>query len=337
MHAKASIRAPRRALIVATLALPALRRAGAQPQTAPGWTPSRPIRVIVPFPPGQANDIYARLIAEKTGDLVWPQHRMVVENRAGAGGTIGMEAAAQAAPDGHTLVFGSLATLAINPAIRRNLPYDPERDFTPILRVFEGALVLVVPADGPDADLPALIARARREVLDYASSGPGSTAQMASELFLQGIGAGASHVPYRGSTAALTDVMAGAVDFAFESTAAAMPLVRQGLLRALAITSATRQDGLAEIPTVEEAAPLPGYAAYGAGGFLAPARTPAAVIAALHEGLATAMEHPAVGARIRETGAVPLAEGPDGFATFIRRELDKWREVAQRGGIRLDP
>ncbi|WP_431285479.1 Bug family tripartite tricarboxylate transporter substrate binding protein [Humitalea sp. 24SJ18S-53] len=315
------------ALIPSLIAAPALAQ--------PAWAPTRPIRVIVPFPPGQANDIFARLAADKASELRWPQHRMVVENRAGAGGTIGMQAGAQAAPDGHTLVFGSLATLAINPAIMRNLPYDPARDFAPVIRIFEGPLVVVVPARSPYRDLAALAQRAREGGLTYASSGPGSTQHMGAELFLQGIGATATHVPYRGSGPALTDLAAGAVDFAFESTASAMPLVRSGLLRALAISSAAPWPGI-EAPTVADAAALPGYTVYGSGGFLVPAGTPAPVVEALYQGLAAAMADPTLRERVAATGTTAIAEGPDAFAGFIRDELTKWRQVAQRGAIRLE-
>ena len=299
------------------------------------WAPTRPVRIIVPFPPGQANDIFARLIAEKASDLRWPQQRMVVENRAGAGGTIGMQAAGQAAPDGYTLVFGSLATLAINPAIMRNLPYDPQSDFIPITRVFQGPLVVVVPARGPDVDLTALVRRVKAGNLNYATSGPGSTQHMGTELFLQGIGATATHVPYRGSGAALTDLAAGAVDFAFESSASAMPMVRSGLLRVLGVSSAEPYPGI-DAPTIAQATPLPGYAVYGSGGFLAPARTPAPVVAALNDAFSAALADPTTRARMIETGTMPLAEGPQAFAAFIRGEVTKWREVAQRGRITIE-
>ncbi len=323
------------------LATAGLTGSGARPACAQAARfPARPIRIIVPFPPGQANDIFARLIADKASELHWPQQRVIVENRAGAGGTIGMQAAAQAAPDGHTLVFGSLATFAINPAAMRNIPYDVERDFTPVIRVFEGPALAVVPARGPDADLPALVRRLRGAAggggLTYASSGPGSTTHMAAELFLQGIGARATHVPYRGSGPAMTDLAAGAVEFAFESITVALPLVRSGLLRALAVTSAERLPALPEVPTVAEAASLPGYVAGGSGGLLAPARTPAPVVQALYEGFAAAMADPTVQARFAEANTTPLAEGPEPFAAFIRAELARWREVAQRGNINLE-
>lgn len=315
------------------LAAPALLSRPADAQ-AP-WTPTRPIRVIVPFPPGQANDIFARLIAEKANEGRFGTGRLVVENRAGAGGTIGMQAVATAAPDGYTLGFGSLATLAINPAIMRNLPYDVERDFVPLLRVFEAPLVLAVPARGPFGDLPALIRRAREGGLTYASSGPGSTQHMGAELFLQAIGARATHVPYRGSAPAMTDLAAGAVDFAFESTASAGGMIRSGLLRPLAVTTPAREATLPDVPTVAEAA-LPGFSVRGSGGFLAPARTPAPVLEALYEGLSAAANDPGVRARVAETGTTALAEGPAEFAAFIRAEAAKWREVARAADIRLE-
>ncbi len=307
------------------------RRAAAQ-----GRFPDRPLRIVVPFPPGQANDIFARLLADKASDLRWPQHRVVVENRSGAGGTIGTAAVVQAAPDGHTLVFGSLATLAINPVISRNIPYSVTRDLAPVIRVFEGSLLAVVPARGPDADLAALARRARGGGLAYASSGPGSTQHMAAELFLQGIGARATHVPYRGSGPALTELAAGAVDFAFESAQAALPLVRGGQVRALGTTSPNRLAALPEVPTVAEAAGLPGFAVAGSGGLLVPARTPEPVVEALHEGFAAAMADAGVRARFAEIGATPLSEGPAAFAAFIRDELAKWRDVARRGDIAID-
>ncbi|MBR0664962.1 tripartite tricarboxylate transporter substrate binding protein [Roseomonas hellenica] len=325
----------RRGFTAAILAAPALLAGPGRGRAAEGWAPSRPIRIVVPFTPGQANDIFARLLAEKASELRWPQQRVVVENRAGAGGTIGMQAVAQAAPDGHTLVFGSLATFAINPAIMANLPYDPERDFLPVTRIFEGPLLVVVPARGPDRDLAGLAARLRTGGLTYASSGPGTTQHLSTELFLQGIGARATHVPYRGSGPAMTDVAGGAVDFAFESAAAAQPLVASGMLRALAVSSARPTPGL-DLPTVAEAASLPGYAVNGSGGVLAPARTPAATIAALHEGFAAAMADATVRARVTEAGTIPLAEGPEAFGRFIRDERRKWAEVARRGAIRIE-
>jgi tripartite-type tricarboxylate transporter receptor subunit TctC len=318
------------------LAVPALLATlGSRGASAAGWKPTKPIRIIVPFTPGQANDIVARLLADKASELRWPQNRVVVENRAGAGGTIGMQAVAQSAPDGYTLAFGSLATFAINPAIMASTPYDPERDFLPVIRVFQGPLGVVVAAKGPDQDLPGLVRRLRGGRLTFASSGPGTTGHLGAELFLQGLGVTATHVPYRGSSPALTDVAGGAVDVAFESVAAAQPMIQSGMLRLLAISSAERLPGL-EAPTVAEAAGLSDYAIYGTGGLLAPARTPPQVMAELHAGFDAVMADPVVRSRMAEAGLPAMAEVPEDFARFIHAERAKWVEVARRGNIRIE-
>ncbi|MBI0436181.1 tripartite tricarboxylate transporter substrate binding protein [Roseomonas sp. KE0001] len=321
--------------LAAVLAAPALLAAARPARAAQPWTPSKPIRIVVPFTPGQANDIFARLLADKASELSWPQARVIVENRAGAGGTIGMQSVAQSPPDGSTLVFGSLATLAINPAVMSNVPYDPERDFLPIIRIFEGPLVVVVPGKSPDRSLADLVRRIRSGNLTYASSGPGTTGHLGTELFLQGLDARATHVPYRGSGPALTDVSSGAVDFSFESAAATQPLIASGMLRALAVSSADRVPGM-DLPTVAEAAGLPGYSVSGSGGVLAPAKTPPDVVAGLHAGFARAMTDAKLRARIAEASTRPLSEGPQEFARYIHDERQKWAEVARRGNIRIE-
>jgi tripartite-type tricarboxylate transporter receptor subunit TctC len=317
----------RRALLLAALATPAL---------AQGRFPDRPIRIIVPFPPGQAVDILARILAERAGALRWSQHRVVVENRPGAGGTIGTATAAQAAPDGHTILFGSLAGLAVNPAIMRSLPYDAERDFAPIIRVFEGALLVLVPAASPHQDLAALLAHLRRGGVTYGSSGPGSTQHVGTEFLLQATGITATHVPYRGSGPALTDLVAGSIEMVLESVTSATPLIRAGQVRALATTSAARLPAFPNVPTVAEAAGLPGFQVLGAGGLLAPARTPQPVIEELHAGFAAAMAEPQVLERFAQLGTVAVSEGPETFGSFLAGERAKWREVARRGNINLE-
>lgn len=312
-----------------------LAAAGAVPRAQAQAYPSRPVRIIVPFPPGQANDVFCRLLADRASEGRFRANRVVTENRPGASGVIGMQAVARAAPDGYTLGFGSLASLAINPAIMRNIPYNAERDFQPIARVFEAPLVLLVPKHGP-RDVAALVRRIRAGGANYGSSGPGSTQHMGTELFLQEIGAEATHVPYRGSGPVLTDLVAGSLGFAMESTAAALPLVRDGVLRALAVTLATRHPQLPGVPTLEEAAGLPGFTVLGSGGLVAPAGTPAPVVAMLAETFLEAMREPALRARFEEQATAPLAEGPEGFAAFLRAEQAKWREVARRGSIAID-
>jgi len=318
-------------LAVAGLAGNGSRPADAQTQRFP----TRPIRILVPFPPGQTNDIFARLMADKATELRWRDTRVIVDNRAGGGGTIGMQAVARSAPDGYTLAFGSLATLAINPALMRNLPYDVERDFVPVLRVFESSLVVVVPAAGPP-DLGTLLRQARGGQLTYASSGPGSTQHMAVELFLQRAGVRATHVPYRGSGQAMTDLIAGAVDFAIEAIAVALPLVQAGQLRALAVTATERAPQLPSVPTVAEGAGMPGYVAVGSGGLLAPAGTPPMVVEVLHEGFGAALADKAVEQRFADLACSPVNETPAAFGAFIRAERAKWQDVARRGDITLE-
>ncbi|MBB5694975.1 Bug family tripartite tricarboxylate transporter substrate binding protein [Muricoccus pecuniae] len=319
---------PRRAALGLLLAAAAAR---AQAQSFP----TRPVRIIVPFPPGQANDIFCRLMADKVSEGRFKGSRVVTENRAGASGTIGMQAVARAAPDGYTLGFGSLATLAINPATMRNIPYDAERDFVPVIRIFEGPLLLIVPKDGP-RDAAELVRRLKAGGANYGSSGPGSTQHMTGELFLQGIGVAAQHIPYRGAGPMLTDLMAGSLGFAFESAGSALPLVRDGQLRALGVTSDTRQKHLPDLPTVAEAAGLPGFTSIGSGGVVAPAGTPAPVLDTLYEAFAEAMRDPGVKARFDEAGTTALAEGPQEFAAFLRAEQVKWKAVAQRANIVME-
>ncbi|WP_338662413.1 tripartite tricarboxylate transporter substrate-binding protein [Pararoseomonas sp. SCSIO 73927] len=316
-------------LLLAAAGIAAAPRAFAQ-----AW-PSRPVRIVVPFPPGQANDIFCRLLADKASENRFRANRVVTENRPGAGGTIGMQAVARAAPDGYTLGFGSLASLAINPAIMRNMPYDAERDFAPVIRVFQAPLLLLVSKDGP-RDVAELVRRLRAGGMNYGSSGPGSTQHMGSELFLQGIGAQAQHIPYRGSGPVMTDLMAGSLGFVMESTASAIPLVRDGQVRALAVTDTARRPQLPEVPTLEEATGLTDVTTLGSGGIVAPASTPPAVIETLHEAFGEAMRDPAIRARFEEQATTPLAEGPAGFAAFLRAEQSKWKRVAERGKIVIE-
>lgn len=316
-------------LLLAAAGIVAAPRAYAQ-----AW-PSRPVRIVVPFPPGQANDIFCRLLADKASEGRFRANRVVTENRPGAGGTIGMQAVARAAPDGYTLGFGSLASLAINPAIMRNMPYDAERDFVPVIRVFQAPLVLLVPRDGP-RDVAELVRKLKAGGMNYGSSGPGSTQHMGSELFLQGIGAQAQHIPYRGSGPALTDLMAGSLGFVMESTASAIPLVRDGQLRALAVTDTARRPQLPEVPTMAEATGLQDVTTFGSGGIVAPAGTPTAVIETLYAAFGEAMRDPTVRARFEEQATTPLADGPAEFAAFLQAEQAKWKGVAERGKIVIE-
>jgi tripartite-type tricarboxylate transporter receptor subunit TctC len=313
----------RRRHALAALALLA-RPASAQP----AW-PARPLRVIVPFPPGQATDIMARLLADQlTPRLGQP---CLVDNRSGGAGLPGMEMIAKAAPDGYTLGMASSGPLSINPAVMARLPYDVERDFAPVALVFTTPLVAVVnPNAGPNAgidSLPALIAKARAapRALDYASGGPGSSLHLAAEGFCQRAGIQLNHIPYRGSAPAMADLIAGNVGLMFDSLASALPHVQAGRVRALGVTSPARMPQMPDVPTVAEAAGLPGFEMLGWAGLVAPAGTPGPVIGRL------AAE---VLALVRGEAMAPL--GPEEFGAYIRSELVKFTAVARAANVRLD-
>ncbi|MDN3566943.1 tripartite tricarboxylate transporter substrate binding protein [Paeniroseomonas aquatica] len=319
----------RRSLLATPLLLPGLARA------QPAW-PARPVRVIVPFPPGQATDIMARLLSEQLGQRLGQP--FVVDNRAGGAGLPGMELIAKAAPDGHTLGMASSGPLSINPAVMAKLPYDVERDFVPIALVFTTPLIAVVHPGAGIESLAALVARAKAAPgqLDYASGGPGSSLHLAAEAFCQQAGIRLNHIPYRGSAPAMTDLIAGNVKLMFDSLAAALPHIQGGRVKALGVTSAARMPQLPELPTVAEAAGLPGFEVLGWAGLIAPAGTPAPVVARLAAAVLEAVRGAPMAARIIDQGATPAPLGPEEFGGFIRSELIKLRAVAQAADVRLD-
>ncbi|MCK8786724.1 tripartite tricarboxylate transporter substrate binding protein [Roseomonas sp. NAR14] len=306
------------------------RRAFAQ-ETYPG----RPVRIIVPFPPGQAADIFSRLLAEELSQR-WPQ-RVFVENRAGGAGAIGMEAGARATPDGYTLVCGTSGTLGINPSVLTRLPYDAERDFAPITNIFMLPLVIVVHPDFPARTAQELVAyaKARPEGTDFASAGPATSQHMAAELFALRTGVKLNHVPYRGSGPAMADLLAGNVKLMFDSMASALPQIQAGRIRALAATTATRAVQLPDLPTVAETV-APGYAAMGWSGLVAPSGTPPEIVAKVNADSVAILREPRVVARMQELGGTADPQTPAQFAAFIRDEIAKWREVARAANVRLD-
>ena len=305
------------------------------PMAQPAY-PSRPVRVIVPFPPGQATDIMARLLAEQLGQRLGQP--FVVDNRAGGASLPGMELIAKSAPDGHTLGMASSGPLSINPAVMSKLPYDVERDFIPIALVFTTPLIVVVHPDAGIASLAELVAKARAAPgqLDYASGGPGSSLHLAAEAFCQHAGIKLNHIPYRGSAPAMTDLIAGNVKLMFDSLAAALPHIQGGRVKALGITSAERMPQLPELPTVAEAAGLAGFEVLGWAGLIAPAGTPAPVVARLAEATLAAVRSVPMARRITDLGGTPVPLGPEEFAGFIASELMKLRAVAQAANVRLD-
>ncbi|MCI0752345.1 tripartite tricarboxylate transporter substrate binding protein [Teichococcus vastitatis] len=325
----------RRALLAAAstlLTTPSLVRA--QPDAAALY-PDRPVRFIVPFPPGQAADIFGRLMADELSKR-WPQ-RVVVENRSGGAGALGMEAGARAAPDGYTLVVGTSGTLGVNPSLVPNLPYDAERDFAAVTNIFTLPLVLVAhPGAGLD-DLPTVLDRARERpgALNYASAGPGTAQHMAMEMLAHRAGVRLTHVPYRGSGPAMADLIAGNVPLMMDSLASALPQVQSGRARAVATTGRARPPQLASTATVAEAG-LTGYEALGWSGLVAPAATPPKIIRRINADAVAILRDPVVAGRMAELGGFADPGSPEQFASFIRDEISKWRKVAKEAGVRLE-
>jgi tripartite-type tricarboxylate transporter receptor subunit TctC len=296
--------------------------------------PARAVHIVVPYPPGGPTDIVARGIGQKLAERL--RQPFVIENKPGAGGNIGAEAAAKAPPDGCTLLLGTTAH-AINPWLFKNLNYDFARDFVPIALLTSLPLVAVVPANSPVNSIADLIALAKAKAggLPYGSSGNGQSTHMAAELFKSMAGVGMTHVPYKGSAPALTDLAGGQVAVMFDTMLSAMPQVRAGRLRAIGVTSLARAGSAPEIPTIAEAG-LPGYEVGAWNGLLAPVGTPDAVVGALNRAVNEALRDSDLRQRFATDGAEVVGGTAESFAGFIRRELDKWRRVVQTGGIKLD-
>ncbi|NKC34321.1 Bug family tripartite tricarboxylate transporter substrate binding protein [Falsiroseomonas selenitidurans] len=327
------MRLTRRAWLAAGLASLVVPPALAQASGGAAW-PARPVRAVVPFPPGGAIDALARVTAARLAETLGQP--FVVENRPGAGGTIGSAEVARAAPDGHTLLWVSTAH-AVNPGLYPRLPYDGLADFAPVMQVARVPNVLVVRADLPAATVAefAALARQRSGDVTYASAGSGTTIHIAGELFTARTGVQMTHVPYRGSAPALQDLLAGRVDAMFDSLTSALPQIRSGRLRALGVTTAERSTLLPEVPTIAEAG-VAGYAMDPWFGLLAPARTPDAVLARIEGTLAAALAEPATRDRLLAVGLEPIALGRAGFAAVLARETAEWTAFVRQAGIRVE-
>ncbi|MCK8788097.1 tripartite tricarboxylate transporter substrate binding protein [Roseomonas sp. NAR14] len=297
---------------------------------AQAW-PTHPIRLIVAFSPGGFTDIAARLLAQ--GLSIELGQPVVVENRAGAGGIIGTEAAAQAVPDGYTLLLGTISTHAMNVGLYRQLPYDPMRSFTAVSRVASGPNILVAHPSLPATSVAELIAlaRARPGRITYGSGGIGTTTHLAGELFKSMAGVDLLHVPFRSPAPAATALLSGQVDIMFDTAPSALPPVRQGRLRALGITSPRRSPDLPDLPSLAET--LPGFEMRTWVGVFAPAGTPAAIVNRLDAATRAALAGPDLPGRFAELGMRPFPAGPDEFATYVEAEIGKWVDVTRRGGI----
>ena len=300
---------------------------------AQGW-PSKPVRLVVPYPPGGPTDIVARVVAERL--TAQTGQTFIVDNRAGAGGNLGAEAVAKAAPDGYTLLVATTAH-AINKSLFKNLNYDVQRDFVPVSLLTQGPLVLVVNPDFPAKSVSELIAiaKAKPKSVSFASSGNGQSTHLAAELFASMAGAPMTHVPYKGSAPALNDLIAGQVPIMFDTMLSAMQHVKSGRLRALAITGAQRSPAAPDVPTLAESG-LPGYQAYAWNGLLAPAGTPPAVINRLSEELKTALSQPAVQEKFSAQGFAATWTAPAQAASFLQHEVEKWGLTVQQSGAKVE-
>jgi len=296
--------------------------------------PTRPVRIIVPSTPAGGLDVLARLLAPKLTEK-WGQ-QIVIENRAGAGGIIGTEIAAKATPDGHTLLLVA-AGYSANPFLYKKLPYDTPKDFAPVTILGFAPNVLVVHPSVGASTLKELIALAKQKPgqLTYASSGVGTSGHLAMALLERSAGVKMVHVPYKGAGAATAAVVAGETQMLFSATAAVMPQVKSGRIKALAVTSARRWPSIPDVPTVAEAA-LPGYAVDGWYAMLAPARTPKPIVNRIYSDVAEILKMPDVAARIEAAGFEVSGITPAEFAQYIDRELRKWSAVIREAGIRAE-
>jgi len=297
--------------------------------------PTRPIRLIVPYPPGGNVDITARIIGPVLGELVG--QTIVVDNRSGAGGNVGAGMVAKAAPDGYTLLMGSSAPLAINPIVIKDTPYDPLTAFTPVSRVHVVPLVVLAGPKSGASSVKDLIARARANPgkVTIASAGTGTTNHLGIELLSVQAGIKVVHVPYKGSGPALAELLGGQVQFMFDQLTASIGYIRDGRLTALAVASARRSTVLPNIPTLDESG-LKGYEATTFIGVAGPAAMPKAVVSQLNAAMRKVMDTPIVGERFRALGADPGASSPQEFSNTIRDELAKWRDVVARAGLKFE-
>jgi tripartite-type tricarboxylate transporter receptor subunit TctC len=298
--------------------------------------PARPVTLVVPYAAGGGNDVMARIVAERMSRTLGQQ--IVIENKGGAGGSIATRQVAKSAPDGYTLGLGGTGTHAINPTLYPNVGYDPRKDFAPVGLIATSALVVLVNTSVPAKTIPELVALAKRDPgkLNYASAGVGSGIHLGAELFAAMAGIKLTHIPYKGSAPALTDLIGGHVAIYFSSLPPALALIKEGKVRALAVTGPKRSALLPDLPTVAEAGPLPGYEAVLHYGIVAPAGTPRPIVDKLNAAMRAALAEPEVRERIISDGAEPLPGTPDDYAADIDREEKKWSQVVRRSGAKVE-
>jgi tripartite-type tricarboxylate transporter receptor subunit TctC len=297
--------------------------------------PVKPIRFIVPFPPGGGTDILSRLVATKlTETLGW---QIVIDNRGGAGGNIGLQAAAQAAPDGYTMVMGQTSNLTINPALYRKLPYDPLRDFVPVSLVSASPIALPVAAKSPFRTIGDFVAAAKAKPgeLTFGSPGNGTVAHLTGELFQRTAGIKFVHVPYKGAAQALPDLLGGRIHLYSSSLETAMPHMKAGTIRALAVTSLQRVPVVSDVPTISESG-YKGFEATTWFGILVAKGTPDAIVNRLTAEITKVLQLPDVKERMAASGGLPVKTGPTEFSALLKSEIQKWARIVKESGARVD-
>jgi tripartite-type tricarboxylate transporter receptor subunit TctC len=305
--------------------------AGVQAQA---W-PAKPIRIVVPFPPGGGTDIIARETSQRVAAATgWT---FVIDNKPGAGGNLGVDAVAKSPADGYTIVIGQTSNLAINPTLYAKMPYDSQKDLAPVVLLANSALVMVTGMNTPHKSVAYAVnaAKAKPGTLNFASPGNGTVAHLTSEMFQKAAGIDTQHIPYKGAAQALTDVMSGGVDLYLSSVPTLIGQIRNGKLRALAVTSAKRVDDLPNVPTLNESG-FKGFDAVTWFGLLAPAGTPKDVIDRLNGEFNKALQHPELRKKLGDEGADPAGGTVDQFATLIKNEIPRWGKVVKDSGAKVD-
>lgn len=297
--------------------------------------PTKPIRLIVPYPAGGATDFFARLVFPKMGEALGQQ--VVVENRPGAGTAIGASEVARSAPDGYTLLLGDAGTYAFNPTLYKKLSYDPAKDFAPVSLTGRFALILAVNPAMPVKSVKEFVQAAKSQPgkINYGAPGPGSPIHLAMEFFRQRAGLVMTPIPYKGGADAMNDLIGGRISAMFPDIASGLPQIKGGKLRPLAVASEKRVTALPDVPTIGESG-YPGFEAWAWQGFVAPARTPRAVIMKLNAEFAKVMADPVIKQRLSESGFELQTSTPDEFSAYMKSEIAKWRKVIRESKISLD-
>ncbi|MGQ0525252.1 MAG: Bug family tripartite tricarboxylate transporter substrate binding protein [Betaproteobacteria bacterium] len=322
-----------RVLVIAGYAAALLPATGVQAQSAAAY-PAKAIRIVVPFPAGGTSDILSRAIGQKLTEE-WKQP-VVVDNRPGASANIGAEIVVKSPPDGYTLLCASTIH-TINPSLYSKLAYDPVRDFTPITLIATTSQVLAVHPSLPVRSVKELIAYAKKRPgqINYSSAGNGSQPHLTAELFKTRTGIDIVHVPYKGAPPAMNDLLAGHVALSFATSPSAVPHVKSGKLRALAVSTARRVSALPDVPTIDESG-VPGFEASGANGLVGPAGMPAAIVEKLNAAVVKIVKEPAMSKFLSEQGADPYTTTPAQYAAYIKSEVAKWAKAVKDSGARVD-